>query len=111
MQTLIRRRILWRLIWVCTVCLSPFYGALGIDGLNSKLSFCLILTGALSDITGNYRGAFYLAGAAICLSGTICFPLRRISKWENRRNNSGPNAIALSSDLVLYVSSKQNVNN
>ena len=27
-QTLIRRRILWRLIWVYTVNQSPFYGTL-----------------------------------------------------------------------------------
>ena len=26
MQTLIRRRVLWRLIWVCTVCQLPFWG-------------------------------------------------------------------------------------
>lgn len=70
------------------------------------------IAGALSDITGNYRGAFYLAGAAICLSGSICFPLRRISKWENQRKRSDndANAIAFSSDLVIHVSSKQSVN-
>ena len=31
--TLIRRRVLRRLIWVYTVCQCPFDGALGIDGL------------------------------------------------------------------------------
>ena len=33
-QTQIRRRMMRRLIWVCTVCLCPFYGTLGINGLN-----------------------------------------------------------------------------
>ena len=28
MQTLIRGHILWHLIWVCTICLLPFYGFL-----------------------------------------------------------------------------------
>ena len=36
-ETLIRRHILWRLIWVCTVCLCPAKGTLGIYGLN----FCV----------------------------------------------------------------------
>ena len=33
MQTLIRCHIMWHLIWVCTVCLWPFYGFLGKKGL------------------------------------------------------------------------------
>ena len=74
----------------------------------------LLIPGALSDITGNYRGAFYLAGAAICLSGLICVPLRRIAKWETRKlegdNSAVPNAIFLSSDLTLHVSSKADIN-
>ena len=32
--TLIRRRVQRRLIWVYTVCQCPFYGTLGINGLN-----------------------------------------------------------------------------
>ena len=32
-ETLIRRGILWRLIWVCTICLCPTKRALGIYGL------------------------------------------------------------------------------
>ena len=31
-ETLIRRRILWRLIWVCTICLCPTKMTLGIYG-------------------------------------------------------------------------------
>ena len=33
METLIRRRILWCLIWVCTVCQLPFYGSPDCNGL------------------------------------------------------------------------------
>lgn len=40
--------------------------------------------GALSDNAGDYEGAFYLAGAAIGLSGAICFPLRAVCRWEHR---------------------------
>ena len=43
------------------------------------------ITGALADVTGNYQASFYYAGAALFLSGAICFPLRRISKWESQR--------------------------
>ena len=32
-ETLIRRRIVWRLIWVCTVCLCPTKWMLGLYGL------------------------------------------------------------------------------
>ena len=33
MKTLIRRRVLRRLIWVCTICLCPKNGTLGLYGL------------------------------------------------------------------------------
>ena len=33
-ETLIRRRVLRRLIWVCTVCQLPFYGSPDYNGLN-----------------------------------------------------------------------------
>ena len=59
------------------------------------------ITGALSDITGNYIGAFYLAGATILLAGIMCLPLRRITKWEYNKNcrmGVYKNAIDLSSD-------------
>ena len=36
-NTLIRRRVLWRLILVCTVCLCPKYWTLGLNGLNGLL--------------------------------------------------------------------------
>ncbi|CAL1534046.1 unnamed protein product [Lymnaea stagnalis] len=45
------------------------------------------VAGAMSDVTGNYNAAFYLAGVTLTLSGLICLPLRRVSIWENSKNN------------------------
>jgi len=39
----------------------------------------------LFDATGDYRASFYLAGMVIALSGIICLPLRRVSRWEKRK--------------------------
>ncbi|KAL3886823.1 hypothetical protein ACJMK2_026788 [Sinanodonta woodiana] len=44
------------------------------------------IAGVLSDYTGNYKASFYVAGASIALAGLICFPLRRIARWEKNRN-------------------------
>ena len=41
-ETLIRRRILWRLIWVCTICLCPTKRTLGIYGLKCNYFAFLI---------------------------------------------------------------------
>ena len=46
----------------------------------------LFMLGALSDATGDYKASFYLAGSVIAVSGLICIPLRRISRWERQRN-------------------------
>ena len=35
-ETLIRRHVLWHLIWVCTVCQLPFYGYPDYNGLNES---------------------------------------------------------------------------
>ncbi|XP_021375175.1 monocarboxylate transporter 12-like [Mizuhopecten yessoensis] len=44
------------------------------------------IAGALSDLTENYNSAFYFAGGTIGLAGLLCFPLRRIARWERNRN-------------------------
>ena len=49
---------------------------------------CNLFIGTIADSTGDYRGAFFLAGIVMCLSGAICFPLRRILKWESRRTSA-----------------------
>ena len=38
-QTLIRRRVLWRLFWVYIVCQRIFYGTLGINGFKLAKNF------------------------------------------------------------------------
>ncbi|XP_033759184.1 monocarboxylate transporter 12-like [Pecten maximus] len=43
------------------------------------------IAGALADETGDYNITFYLSGVTLSLAGLICFPLRRISKWENSK--------------------------
>ena len=61
------------------------------------------IAGALSDATGNYFGAFCLAGATICLSVVICLPLRKISTWETRRKYQ------MNEDLNVLVVSSQHL--
>ncbi|XP_069115634.1 monocarboxylate transporter 9-like [Argopecten irradians] len=43
------------------------------------------IAGALADETGDYNITFYLSGVTLSLAGLICFPLRRIAKWENSK--------------------------
>lgn len=58
-------------------------------------------SGALSDQAGDYEGAFYLAGAAIGLSGAICFPLRALSKWEKKKEKRIDSIYSKDTDLQL----------
>ena len=51
-----------------------------------SITYVSYIPGALSDATGDYKASFYLAGGVIALSGLICIPLRRISRWEKKRN-------------------------
>ncbi|XP_045164709.1 monocarboxylate transporter 3-like [Mercenaria mercenaria] len=51
------------------------------------------IAGALSDSAGDYNGAFYLAGAAIGMSGLICLPLNSVNRWERRQTSPTENAI------------------
>ena len=44
-----------------------------------------LFIGTIADRTGDYRGSFFLAGSVMRIAGAMCFPLRRILKWENRR--------------------------
>ncbi|KAL4229058.1 hypothetical protein ACF0H5_012096 [Mactra antiquata] len=70
---------------------------LGIDKLTNSFGLLILcqglstfigspIAGALFDLTGNYMASFYLAGSVICISGLICLPLRRLSRWEKARN-------------------------
>ena len=41
-ETLIRRRVLWRLVCVCTVCLRPTKMTLGLYGLRVSILFSFV---------------------------------------------------------------------
>lgn len=45
------------------------------------------VAGLFYDLTGSYDASFYIAGALISISGLMCFPLPRISRWEKNRKN------------------------
>jgi hypothetical protein len=42
----------------------------------------------LADKSGDYSITFYMAGASLALAGIICFPLRRISRWEKSKDQT-----------------------
>ena len=45
------------------------------------------LLGLFKDWTGTYDMSFYLSGIIIILSAVICYPLRRIKKWEDHKKS------------------------
>ena len=47
-ETLIRRRVLRRLVWVCTVCLRPTKTTLGLHGLKVRLKHSVNVVKILS---------------------------------------------------------------
>ena len=77
------------------------------------LIYVFEITGALSDATGDYRASFYLAGSVIALSGIICIPLRRISRWERKRqaNKQTLNDLDTEIEPMLRSSDSSDENN
>lgn len=68
---------------------------LGLEKLNSAFGLLLLfqglavtigspIAGWFYDITGSYDYSFYLSGAAIALSGAMCYPLNAIARWEKK---------------------------
>ena len=55
MKTLFRRRVLQRLIWVCTVCLCPKNGTLGVYGLSSVSYLVVFLAVTLITFIMSYN--------------------------------------------------------
>ena len=49
-ETLIRRRILWHLVWVCTICLYPTKRTLGIYGLKCNYFAYLIRVAEIWEV-------------------------------------------------------------
>ncbi|OWF52347.1 Monocarboxylate transporter 12 [Mizuhopecten yessoensis] len=65
-------------------CFVPYYSMFYVMATYSALFGAVI--GALSDSTGDYAFTFYFGGITLGLAGLICFPLRWIARWEQRRN-------------------------
>ena len=47
--------------------------------------YVCLLPGAIVDRTGSHTISFIVAGVLVASSGFMCFPLRRISNWEKRK--------------------------
>ena len=45
----------------------------------------LFFVGAFYDYTGSYDASFYLSGSLMLFSALICYPLKRINQWENKK--------------------------
>ncbi|XP_050523149.1 monocarboxylate transporter 2 isoform X2 [Daktulosphaira vitifoliae] len=43
------------------------------------------LLGKFNEATGSYDMSFYMAGLILFLSAIICYPLKRVKKWEDNR--------------------------
>ena len=60
MENLIRRRVLWRLIWVCTVCLCPTKMTLGLHGLKQCHLGVLTSSAAFNLMANiNFIGSYF----------------------------------------------------
>jgi len=42
--------------------------------------------GAIVDSTGSFFLPFLVAGGLIASGGLLCLPVRRIARWEQKRN-------------------------
>ena len=59
-ETLIRCHVLWRLIWICTVCQLPSYGSPEYNGLSSLNKVCTVYHLVIT---------FYTPANCVCVSG------------------------------------------
>lgn len=97
---------------------------LGIEKLTNSFGFIVLcqglstfigspIAGALSDATGDYKASFYLAGSVIAISGIICIPLRRVSRWERQRVENQITLNDLDTEIkpMLSVSDDSDENN
>lgn len=47
--------------------------------------FKYFIIGIFKDWTGTYDMSFYLSGVLLVTSAVICYPLRKIKKWEDKK--------------------------
>jgi len=45
-----------------------------------------LYAGAILDKTGSFVVPFLVAGILIAVGGFLCLPVRRIARWEQKRN-------------------------
>ena len=70
-ETLIRCRVLRRLIWVCTVCQLPFYGSPNYNGLSTLCEIYIYRRGESSVFVGSCNGTS--GGFEALQSFQLCF--------------------------------------
>ena len=61
----------------------------------------LWFSGAIFDATGSYTTSFMVSGGLIAVAGVICLPVRRISEWENSRNNENNEYSVVTTEIPL----------
>ncbi|VDO04884.1 unnamed protein product [Rodentolepis nana] len=70
---------------------------LGLDRLTNAYGFLLLFQGvaymasspilaAFYDAYNDYRYTFFLGGGCLIISGVMCIPLRKLHRWEKKRN-------------------------
>jgi len=53
----------------------------------AEISYVTLLNaGAILDATGSFVVPFMVAGSLIATGGFLCLPVRRIARWEQKRN-------------------------
>ncbi|ESN94057.1 hypothetical protein HELRODRAFT_193822 [Helobdella robusta] len=59
------------------------------------------VSGAIYDCTGSYKLSFIVSGIMMVLGGVLCLPVRKINRWEIRRNKSREPLIQLRSNAKI----------
>lgn len=57
----------------------------------------------LYDATASYAISFYVSGGFILLSAVICYPIKRINRWEKERASGIEKGEKLSSPQTVIV--------
>ncbi|CAD5122174.1 DgyrCDS10620 [Dimorphilus gyrociliatus] len=101
-----------------SLCAIIIIDLLGLEKLSNAFGFLNMFrgfstfigvptAGALYDISGNYRLAFYVAGGAIAASGLICIPLKCCLRWrEEKRKLKAINKIVVVDEETSLLKKK-----
>jgi hypothetical protein len=55
---------------------------------HSHFNSFLSVSGSFMDATGSYDASFYLSGSLILVSAILCYPLKRLNRWEMQKSES-----------------------